>query len=143
MTEQFWSETGRMMDLAADCRATVAKTRAVVDHSWSILHQVVLKVDDRRLRKAPSAEQRPLQREKSPAGTAPIAIGAAAEDRATAAAGFEPGGLAPPVGSLEQAISATGARSRSLAGGLARPIPRLCWNERFACPLLQTAGARF
>ena len=40
MLEEFWSETTRLMDLAADCRATIAKTRAVVDQSWIVLQAV-------------------------------------------------------------------------------------------------------
>jgi CRP-like cAMP-binding protein len=40
MHEEFWSETTRLMDLAADCRATIAKTRAMVDQSWTVLQAV-------------------------------------------------------------------------------------------------------
>lgn len=49
MLEEFWSDTVRLMGLAADCRATVAQTRAAVDDSWSVLHQVSDVVEARRL----------------------------------------------------------------------------------------------
>jgi CRP-like cAMP-binding protein len=40
MLEEFWSETARLMDLAADCRSTIAQSRTVVDHSWSVIREI-------------------------------------------------------------------------------------------------------
>ncbi len=81
MLEECLSETARLMALAADCRATVERTRAILDHSWSFLQDVEQPLDGGPIFSANLAEALPFWREPSsgrssiiaPAAIAPLA----------------------------------------------------------------------
>jgi CRP-like cAMP-binding protein len=69
MIEEFWSESVRLMDLVAECRATVARTRAMVDDSWTAIRQASKTVEGELAFRIPSENSSPRRETNRTAST--------------------------------------------------------------------------